>query len=126
MRKFKTWALTLAESFDAWRIVPRAMLISYGYLVWSLYTWYKNIPIYVQTKCDGAVLQILLDKSMKLAQAQELACNIVGTVGGPTSEQTMFVTTIIGLSTGIFALYTTTGRKWQKETGVIKDEEKGA
>lgn len=117
MRKFKTWALTLAESFDAWRVVPRTMLIAYGYLVWSLYVWYKSIPIYVQTKCDGAVLQILLDQKVKLAQAQELACNIVGTVGGPTSEQTMFVTTIIGLSTGIFALYTTTGRKWQKETG---------
>lgn len=119
MRKFKSWALALAESFDAWRLVPRTILLSYGYLVWSMYTWYKAIPIYVQTKCDGAVLEILIGKGMHMLQAKELACNIIGTVGGPTSEQTMFVTTIIGLSTGIFALYTTTGRKWQRETGVV-------
>lgn len=115
MEKFKSWALALAESFDAWRVVPRTMLLSYGYLVFQLYLWYKNIPIYMQTKCDGAVLQILLDKGLKFEQAKELACNVIGTVGGPSSEQTMFVTTIIGLSTGIFALYTTTGRKWGKE-----------
>lgn len=115
MEKFKLWALTLAESFDAWRVVPRTMLLSYGYLVFQLYLWYKNIPIYMQTKCDGAVLQILLDQGTKLEQAKELACNVIGTVGGPSSEQTMFVTTIIGLSTGIFALYTTTGRKWAKD-----------
>jgi len=117
MRKFKTWILSFAEGFDAMRIVPRTMLIAYGYLVWNLYTWYRDIPSYVQTKCDGAVLEILLSNNMALDKAKELACNIIGTVGGPTSEQTMFVTTIIGLSTGIFALYTTTGRKWQKESG---------
>ena len=115
MRRFKVWCLTLAESFDAWRIVPRAMLIAYGYLVFQLYLWYKDIPIYMQTKCDGAVMQILLEHGTKLEVAKELACNVIGVVGGPSSEQTMFVTTIIGLSTGIFALYTTTGRKWQKE-----------
>lgn len=116
MKKFKAWLLTLAESFDAWRVVPRLMLVSYGYLVWALFVWYKSIPQYVQTKCDGAVLQVLLDNGQRLEVARELACNIVGSIGGPTSEQTMFVTTIIGLSTGIFALYTTTGRQWQKES----------
>lgn len=117
MEKVKGWLLVLAESFDAWRVVPRLMLISYGYLVWALFTWYKSIPQYIQTKCDGSILQILLEQGQTLNIARELACNIMGTTGGPTSEQTMFVTTIIGLSTGIFALYTTTGRHWQKEKG---------
>lgn len=121
MRKFKTWALNVAESFDAWRIVPRAMLVSYGYLVWSMYVWYKSIPIYPQIKCDSAVLEVVLARGAQLAKAAEIACGYVGTVGGPTSEQTMFVTTITGLAAGIFALYTTTGRKWQKETGVTKE-----
>ena len=52
MRKFKTWALNVAEAFDAWRIVPRAMLVSYGYLVWSMYVWYRSIPLHPQIKCD--------------------------------------------------------------------------
>lgn len=116
MEKIKGWFLALAESFDAWRVVPRLMLLCYGYLVWALFAWYKSIPQYVQTKCDGAVLQILLEQGQSLVIARELACNIIGATGGPTSEQTMFVTTIIGLSTGIFALYTTTGRQWQKES----------
>lgn len=122
MRKFKTWALNVAEAFDSWRIVPRAMLVSYGYLVWSMYVWYRSIPLYPQIKCDSAVLEVVLSHGVKLAQAAEIACGYVGTVGGPTSEQTMFVTTITGLSAGIFALYTTTGRKWQKETGVVPKE----
>lgn len=121
MRRFKAWALSVAEAFDAWRIVPRAMLISYGYLVWSMYTWYRSIPLYPQMKCDSAVLEVVMSRGVKLAQATDIACGYIGTVGGPTSEQTMFVTTIIGLSTGIFALYTTTGRKWQKEIGSNKD-----
>lgn len=122
MRKFKTWVLNVAEAFDAWRIVPRAMLVSYGYLVWSMYVWYRSIPLHPQIKCDSAVLEVVLSHGVKLAQAAEIACGYVGTVGGPTSEQTMFITTITGLSTGIFALYTTTGRKWQKETGVVPKE----
>lgn len=116
MLKFRRWALALAESIDAWRIVPRMMLIAYGYLVLQLFLWFKSIPLYVQTKCDAAVLQLFLDKGVALLQAKELACSVAGTVGGPTAEQTAFVTTIVGLSTAIFAFYTGTGRKWQKET----------
>lgn len=121
MEKVKGWLLALAESFDAWRIIPRLMLFCYGYLVWSLFVWYKSIPQYVQTKCDGAILQILLEQGQTMAMARELACNIIGSTGGPTAEQTMFVTTIIGLSTGIFALYTTTGRQWQRQ----KEDKRG-
>lgn len=112
MANFKDKALALAEVFDAWRVVPRIMLLTYGYLVMHLYSWYRAIPIYVQTKCDGAVLEVLLGRDMNPIFAKELACNVIGTVGGPSSEQSMFASIIIGLSTGIFALYTTTGRKW--------------
>jgi hypothetical protein len=114
LNKFKKLSLTLAESIDAWRIVPRIILIAYGYLVWSLYMWYKSIPVYPQMHCDSAVLQVIMEKGIKFAQAADIACSYAGTVGGPTTEQTMFVTTIVGLSTGIFALYATTGRKWSK------------
>jgi len=115
MEKFKYWMLTLAESFDAWRVVPRFILICYGYLVWSLYAWYKSIAVYTQTQCDGVVLKVLLDEGVAFDLARQMSCNIVGTIGGPTGEQTMFVTTIIGLAAAIFGLYTGTGRRWQKE-----------
>ena len=110
--RVKAWLLAAAEGFDAWRVVPRLMLIAYGYLVWSLYSWYRAIPVYLQTKCEATVLETLLSRNVPINLAKEMACNVTATMGGPSSEQTMFVTTIIGLSTGIFALYTTTGRKW--------------
>lgn len=110
--KFRKISLVIAESFDAWRIVPRLMLVAYGALVINLYTWYKSIPTFVQQKCDAAVLKIFIDGGMTVHDAQNLACTIVDVVGGPTPAQSAFVTTIIGLSTGIFGLYTATGKRW--------------
>lgn len=104
--------LLLAEAFDAWRVIPRLMLLAYGYLVFNLYIWYKNIPTYVQEKCDSEIVNLLLAKGMAYPDIKQFACTVVDVVGGPTTAQSTFVTTIIGLSTGIFGLYTTTGRKW--------------
>lgn len=104
--------LIFAEAFDAWRVIPRLMLMAYGYLVFNLYLWYKNIPTYVQEKCDASILSELLAKGKSMAEIKQYACTVVDVVGGPTAAQSTFVTTIIGLSTGIFGLYTTTGRKW--------------
>lgn len=110
--KFRRCSLVFAESFDAWRIAPRLMLLSYGALVLNLYHWYKSIPTFVQQKCDAAVLQLFIHGGMALDQAKNLACSVVDVVGGPTPAQSAFVTTIIGLSTGIFGLYTATGKRW--------------
>ena len=104
--------LLLAEAFDAWRVIPRLMLLAYGYLVFNLYIWYKNIPTYVQEKCESGIVDLLLAKGMSYSEIKQFACTVVDVVGGPTTAQSTFVTTIIGLSTGIFGLYTTTGRKW--------------
>lgn len=104
--------LMLAEAFDAWRVIPRLMLLAYGYLVFNLYIWYKNIPTYVQEKCDASVITALLASGMSRPEVKAFACTVVDVVGGPTTAQSTFVTTIIGLSTGIFGLYTTTGRRW--------------
>lgn len=105
--------MAAAESFDAWRVIPRLMLIAYGLLVVKLYTWYISIPTFMQQKCDAAVLKIFMDGGMALSHAQSLACTVVDVVGGPTPAQSAFVTTIIGLSTGIFGLYTSTGKRWE-------------
>lgn len=66
----------------------------------------------MQIKCDSALFEILLAKGQKMDTIKELACSIIGTAGGPTAEQTAFVTIIIGLSSAIFALYTGSGKKY--------------
>lgn len=110
---FRKYSLSLAESFDAWRIVPRVILVAYSALVFHLYVWFRSIPTFVQERCDASLLKILLDTGIKLEDAKGIACSIVDVVGGPTASQSAFVTTIVGLSAGIFGLYTATGRNWQ-------------
>ena len=75
-----------------------------------------SIPTYVQTKCDSCVLQVLTDRGLDIDAAKAIACSVLDIVGGPTAAQSAFVTTIIGLSTGIFGLYVATGRKWGGNT----------
>lgn len=110
--RFRKYSLALAESFDAWRIIPRTILVVYSALVLNLYLWFKSIPTFVQERCDAAMLKMLIDSKVDLEQAKALACSIVDVVGGPTAAQSTFVTTITGLSAGIFGLYTATGRRW--------------
>ena len=112
MNKFRRWMFVASEAFNMWRVVPRIIILAYSYLVWSMYAWYKSIPTFVQIKCDSALFEILLAKGQKMDTIKELACSIIGTAGGPTAEQTAFVTIIIGLSSAIFALYTGSGKKY--------------
>lgn len=111
--KFRLWSLTAAESLDAWRIIPRIILIAYAMLVLNMYVWYKSIPTYVQEHCDPAVIQILVQNKATVEDAQKAACSVQAVVGGPTPAQTALVTTIIGLSSLIFGFYTNSGRKWE-------------
>jgi hypothetical protein len=110
--KLRQYVLLFAETFDALRVIPRIMVMAYGYLVISLYIWYRSIPTYVQEKCDSAIVTDLMNRGKSLTEIKQLACSVADVVGGPTAAQSTFVTTIIGLSTGIFGLYATTGRKW--------------
>lgn len=111
---FRRISLVIAESVDAWRIIPRAILILYSTLVFNLYIWYRSIPTYINEACDAGTLSVLLDKGLDVEAAKSIACSVVDIVGGPTAAQSTFVTTIIGLSTGIFGLYVATGRKWER------------
>ena len=110
----KTALLSTAELIDAFRVVPRFILTLYGILVYRLYVWYASIETTIQTKCDATLTQILLDHGQTIAEAQMLACYVADHVGGPTTAQTAFVTTVIGLATPLFAFYTNTGRSWTK------------
>jgi hypothetical protein len=108
----KRWAMSLAESIDALRLVPRLIIIGYGFLVGVLVIWFMGIDTAVQMNCDAGLIKILLDAGQDLEVAKDLACSVANMVGGPTTAQTTFVTTIIGLATPLFAFYATTGKKW--------------
>lgn len=121
-KKYRIYSLVFAESFDAWRIMPRLVLIAYSILVCNLYIWYKSIPTYVQETCDAASLQLFLNNKIPIEQAIKLGCTVKDVVGGPTPAQTTLVTTIIGLTTIVFAFYTNSGRNW--ENGLPPDTDK--
>jgi hypothetical protein len=110
--KFRRAALVIAEFLDYWSIVPRAMVVAYGIMLYYVFLWYKSIPTYPLYKCDPATLQVFISAHMALDQAKAIACSIADTVGGPTASQTTFVGAVFGLAPIIFGLYTSTGPKW--------------
>lgn len=112
---FRRVSLVLAEAFDAWRVVPRAILVAYGWMVWMVSSWYMSIPSTNEVRCQADVLRELLDQGSTVEQARSIACTVVETIGGPTSEQTMFVSILTGLSSVVIGLYLNTGKtaKWQ-------------
>lgn len=69
-------ALKYAEIIDAYRVVPRVILIGFGYLLWFVVQWYTELS-------------------------------------DPTTQQTAFVSAVIGITAPITAFYFQTGRKWQ-------------
>lgn len=114
LNTFRSWAMAGAEVIDAWRIVPRVILVAYGSLVWYLTQWYLSIETFTKTECSADVLKVLLDKNIPLEQAQHIACTVVDTVGGPTNGYTVLVTTICGLSTLVIGLYHNSSKDWSK------------
>lgn len=118
-KPFRTWSLTIAETFDAWRVVPRLILVAYGWMVWEVTRWYMSIPSANQTQCQADVLEALIASGTTLEQARATACSIIQTVGGPTSEQTMFVSIVAGLSSVVIGLYLNSGKSSKWQGGVV-------
>lgn len=112
-------SLVFAEAFDAWRVVPRAILVAYGWMVWMVSTWYMSIPSANETQCQADVLTAMMDRGVPVEQVRSMACTIVETIGGPTSEQTMFVSIVTGLSSVVIGLYLNSGKTSKWQGGVI-------
>lgn len=116
---YRKVALTIAESIDAFRVIPRLILFVYGWMVWIVATWYMSIPSANQTQCQADVLKTLLDQHIPMDQARAAACSIIHTIGGPTSEQTMFVSIFTGLSSVVIGLYLNSGKAPSAQTDVL-------
>src|SRR5690554_1112763 len=96
--RIKRILLLSAEIFDAWRIVPRIMVVLYGYLIYKLYTWFRSIETVEKIECNESLMSMLLDEGIDLEQASVIACTVIDIIGGPTMEQSTFVTVVIGLA----------------------------
>lgn len=114
--KSKQKWLDIAEIIDSHRIIPRLLLAGVCVLVVYTMTWFFGIEMIAITSCDSALIQILLDNGHSLELAKELACNVTGFTGGPTTQHVTFATAIVGgLASAVFGFYTNTGRKWKKK-----------
>jgi len=97
---FRKWSNAVAETVDAWRIVPRLMVIAYGFLTWKTWVWYTGIDVIVtKTNC-----QLL---------ATQVVCDITGVVG-PSTQQATLVTAIVSMAAVVIGLYSSSGKDWTK------------
>lgn len=108
--KFRQIHLSLAEALDAWRIIPRALVGLYCYMLYKIVVWYMELHPYIIAKC---VSPTMLDC---IAQA-------------PTTQHAALVTAVVGISAAVFGLYSSTGKKWNgftfwKKSPEVKIEEK--
>ena len=113
MEKFSDIMMNLAKIMDAWRVIPRVIVAMYGFMIYKLFVWYTGIPTHEEESCNDALVTTLIENGVEIDRAMEMACTIVGTVGGPTTQQTSFVTIIIGLSSAMFGFYVNSGGKWE-------------
>lgn len=104
--------LAWAELFDAWRVFPRVLVIAYMALVAYLVKQYFDLKTYAAIQCNPEIVEAMLAKKLPIDQIQQLACHATAVYGGPSTEHTIFITTICGLSAAIFGLYTSSGRNW--------------
>lgn len=44
MPRTKQSLIDAAEVIDAWRLLPRAFVIGYGWLAWDVHQWVKSLP----------------------------------------------------------------------------------
>lgn len=85
--------LAVAEMVDAWRVVPRLLVAGYSYLIYIVVKWYMTLePKMIEGCVSNVVKDCIYD--------------------APTTQHAALVTTLVGISAAVFALYTNSGKKW--------------
>lgn len=91
-RKFH---LAIAEWIDAWRIIPRAVVILFGYGVYGVTKWYMSL--------EPRLLEGCVEAGGKVAEC---------IVQAPTTQHTALLSAMFALAAAVFAFYSNNGRKW--------------
>ena len=84
----------IAEWIDAWRLIPRAVIAGYTFLLWYVIQWYMKLEPYILEGCDPETLGN--------------ACLILA----PTTQHAALVSTVVGIAAAVFGLYAGSGKKW--------------
>jgi len=97
--------MAVAEAVDVFRVLPRALVALYCYLLYKVVNWYMNLhPVMIEGCKSDTVLQCL-------EQA-------------PTTQHAVLVTATVGVAAAIFGLYSSTGKKWNGFTYWMKKRPK--
>lgn len=86
--------MSFAEWVDAWRLIPRTVVVCYGIMMWQIIDWYMNLKPYVIEGCNVDALKELC------------------IVNAPTTEHMALVTAVLAVAAAVFGLYTNSGKTW--------------
>lgn len=120
MDRHKSWmirSLKIAEVIDAFRIVPRIIILMYSMGLYWIVKWYIDYELQYKTACDSATLNVLLREKVPLEEATAIACSVTEVIGHP-SGYTALVSTVVGVAAVVFGLYANSGRKWDGKNSV--------
>lgn len=98
--------LAWAEFVDAWRIVPRAVLVAYSYLVYEMVNWYIHLEPHLPKE--------VLDRANEFTPEQLSSLMI----DAPTTQHAALISVIVGAAAAVFGLYSGSSKDWSK--GFIK------
>lgn len=115
VNKFRFLHLSLAEAIDVWRVVPRMFIALYGSMLWWLVKWFTHSTTIEKVTCDKDLIIQLLTQKVDYAWIQRMACQVtdVIVVAPPTAVHATFASVVAGLSTAVFALYSSAGKDWK-------------
>ena len=106
-----TWRkghMAVAEWVDAWRIVPRALVMGYAYMLWIVVQWYMNLKPEILEGCNVELL-----KEVCVIQA-------------PTTAHSIVLSAVVGVAAAVFGLYSNSGRSWNGFTNWGNGEKPGS
>lgn len=115
VNKFRFLHLALAEAIDVWRVVPRMFIALYGAMLWWLVKWFTHSTTIEKVTCDKDLIIQLLAQKVDYSWIQRMACQVTDiiVVAPPTAVHATFASVVAGLSTAVFALYSSAGKDWK-------------
>lgn len=92
--------LAIAEAVDAWRLIPRTLVVLYAVMLYKVLKWYAALEPYFPKE----VIPLLEKMTPEQIQA--------AMVQAPTTQHAVLVTATVGIAAAIFGLYSTSSKKW--------------
>lgn len=111
--KIRRVFLGIAEMMDAFRVVPRLLVLGWGAVVATILYWYIAIESFTKHTCSESILKYLIEKGYTLEQSADVACTIEAIVGGPSTVHTTILSIVVGIAGIVFGFYVNSGRNWK-------------